>query len=217
MPVVKAQRQSEPKSKPCSKSGSVAGPKATATTIATARSMIGTPAAMPAVLQAPSTVWLAKPLAALMAPIKKVGTVKAEGGTVPIKDVLGNNELNQNVLGKSALTKKILSKKTSIKIVPIKSARGKSRSAWRLQLHSMNSENAVRREWSRLRKVQRDLFGDLRLTVTRPAKGPFYRLQVGPLADRRAERRFCAKLKRRDMDLSLSGPDPRIPGRHGRT
>ncbi len=58
--------------------------------------------------------------------------------------------------------------------------------AFRIQLGSLNSASAAEAEWRRRKRRQRDLLEALRPRVQRAdlgAKGVFYRLQAGPLAD----------------------------------
>jgi cell division septation protein DedD len=71
---------------------------------------------------------------------------------------------------------------------------------WRVQLVSLRSAAAVRREWTRLKKTHRDVLRRLRLTVKTNRSGSLYRLQAGPLSNRKAAKRLCATIKRRRLD-----------------
>ena len=69
----------------------------------------------------------------------------------------------------------------------------------RLQLGSVHSEDAARREWDRIKRTNSDLLGSLSATLVRADlgdKGVFYRIQTGPIAD---ADRICGELKRRNI------------------
>ncbi len=72
--------------------------------------------------------------------------------------------------------------------------------AYRVQLVSLGSAAAVRREWIRLKKAHRDVLHGLRLTMKTNRSGSLYRLQAGPLSNRRAATSLCATIKRRRLD-----------------
>ncbi len=75
---------------------------------------------------------------------------------------------------------------------------------YRVQLHALGSDAAVRREWPRLQKTHGDLLGGLSLKVVRTGSGPrqksFYRMQIGTLASAAAAKKLCDRLKRRKLD-----------------
>ena len=77
-------------------------------------------------------------------------------------------------------------------------------SNYRLQLAALRSENAVQQTWRKLRRKHGDLLSRLELAVEKtdlgPPKGVFFRLLVGPLADRTATRKLCADLAKRGVD-----------------
>lgn len=75
-----------------------------------------------------------------------------------------------------------------------------ARRGWRVQLVSLGSAAAVRREWTRLKKTHRDVLRRLRLTVKTNRSGSLYRLQAGPLSNRKAAKKLCATIKRRRLD-----------------
>ena len=73
---------------------------------------------------------------------------------------------------------------------------------WRIQLSALRSDDAARKEWTRLQKRYQDLLGELTLHVEKvdlgQGKGIFYRVQGGPL-DRNAAKEICAQLKSRQQ------------------
>ncbi|MCH7543256.1 MAG: SPOR domain-containing protein [Proteobacteria bacterium] len=79
-----------------------------------------------------------------------------------------------------------------------------------MQLHALNSDAAVRREWPRLQKTHGDLLRGLSLKVVRTGSGPreksFYRMQVGTLASAAAAKKLCDRLKRRKLDCVIVRP-----------
>jgi len=81
---------------------------------------------------------------------------------------------------------------------------------YRVQLHALASDAAVRRAWPRLQKTHGDLLGGLSLVVVRSGKGPpdktFYRMQVGTLASAAAAKMLCDRLKRRKLDCVIVRP-----------
>ncbi len=90
---------------------------------------------------------------------------------------------------------------------PKKRPRAIARSAYRVQLHALASDAAVRREWRRLRKRHRALFSGLKLTVS-PKRGnagnkTVFRMQLGALSSRTQARTLCKKLHRRKMSCMV--------------
>jgi SPOR domain len=77
----------------------------------------------------------------------------------------------------------------------------------RIQLASVKSATAARRLWSRLQQQEPDILGPLRPRVERAAleRGTVYRVQAGPLVDRKAAQRICAALERRKLDCMVVG------------
>jgi hypothetical protein len=76
----------------------------------------------------------------------------------------------------------------------------------RVQLASLRSPEAAREEWARLKRENPDLLGKLTAVAVRSdlgAKGVYYRIEAGPLADRTAAVRLCKALKERDFGCSL--------------
>ena len=80
---------------------------------------------------------------------------------------------------------------------------------YRLQLGALTSEEAARSEWQKLQKQQPDILGKLSLTIARAdlgAKGVYYRIQAGPIADAAAAAQQCAALKSRNVGCLLVKP-----------
>jgi cell division septation protein DedD len=72
----------------------------------------------------------------------------------------------------------------------------------RLQLGSVRSEDAARKEWERIKRKNTDLLGTLSATPIRADlgdKGIYYRIQTGPVADQAAAERICSELKQRSV------------------
>lgn len=81
--------------------------------------------------------------------------------------------------------------------------------AYRLQLGALGSEEAAKQEWLRLQKQQPDVLGKLSLAVSRidlGAKGVYYRIQAGPIADAAQAEQSCATLKSRNVGCILVKP-----------
>jgi cell division septation protein DedD len=81
--------------------------------------------------------------------------------------------------------------------------------AYRLQLGALKSEAAAKAEWQKLQRQQPDVLGKLSLTVSRVdlgAKGVYYRIQAGPVADAGQAAQDCAALKSRNIGCILVKP-----------
>ncbi len=81
--------------------------------------------------------------------------------------------------------------------------------AFRIQLAAMRSATAAEAEWRRLKRRHRDLLEALRPRVQRAdlgAKGVFYRLQAGPLADAGRAKGLCETLARRTVPCLVITP-----------
>ncbi len=93
---------------------------------------------------------------------------------------------------------------------PGETAGGAGGGGYRVQLHALGSDAAVRREWPRLQKTHGDLLGGLSLKVVRTGSGPrqksFYRMQLGTLASAAAAKKLCDRLKRRKLDCVIVRP-----------
>ena len=73
----------------------------------------------------------------------------------------------------------------------------------RVQIYSARSRDGALAAWARLSSDEKDLLGSLTHRVVKaeiPKRGVFYRLRVGPLADKAAARRLCGLLKGRGRD-----------------
>lgn len=80
---------------------------------------------------------------------------------------------------------------------------------YRLQLGALASEDAAKQEWLRLQRREPDVLGRLSLTVSRidlGAKGIYYRIQAGPIADAGQAAQSCAALKSRNIGCILVKP-----------
>ncbi len=81
---------------------------------------------------------------------------------------------------------------------------------FKIQLASLRSNVAVAQSWKRLVKSNKDLLGGLRLTIVRrdlgSAKGVYFRMHAGPMADAVAARDLCARLKRRKLSCLVVRP-----------
>jgi len=88
---------------------------------------------------------------------------------------------------------KVVEVKTAPKPKPI-AVTGK---VYRIQLAAVRSEDAAVKEWKRLSKKYPALLGGLSLNTQKAdlgAKGIFYRIRVGPLANEAAAKKLCADL-----------------------
>jgi hypothetical protein len=81
--------------------------------------------------------------------------------------------------------------------------------SYRLQLGAMRTEEAAKSEWLKLQRQNSDVLGKLSLSVGRVdlgAKGTYYRIQAGPLADEAKAAQDCAALKSRKISCILVKP-----------
>jgi hypothetical protein len=72
--------------------------------------------------------------------------------------------------------------------------------AFRLQIGSLRTPARAKKEWERLKRQHQDLLGALEYklqSVDLGARGVFYRILAGPIADAADAERNCAELKRR--------------------
>lgn len=89
---------------------------------------------------------------------------------------------------------------------PTAPANGKG---YRLQLGSVRSAEAAKKEWDHLKSEQADLLGAMGFTAERAdlgARGVYYRIQVGPIADASTAERDCNELKKRGVGCILVKP-----------
>ncbi|HEX9568975.1 MAG TPA: SPOR domain-containing protein [Rhodospirillales bacterium] len=79
-----------------------------------------------------------------------------------------------------------------------------------VQLAAARSQEGAEIEWEKLRSKNQDLLGNLRLIVTKAdlgqARGVFYRLRAGPIADEAAARELCSQLTKRQVGCLVIKP-----------
>ena len=76
-----------------------------------------------------------------------------------------------------------------------------------VRLASVRTPESAREEWSRLKRDNADLLGNLRanaVPVDLGEKGLYYRIQAGPFADAAAAARLCTELKKRNHGCILA-------------
>ncbi|MBI2585981.1 MAG: SPOR domain-containing protein [Rhodospirillales bacterium] len=82
--------------------------------------------------------------------------------------------------------------------------------AYVVQLAAARSQEGAEIEWEKLRSKNQDLLGNLRLIVTKAdlgqARGVFYRLRAGPIADEAAARELCSQLTKRQVGCLVIKP-----------
>jgi len=81
--------------------------------------------------------------------------------------------------------------------------------SYRLQLGALKTEAAAKAEWLKLQRQNSDVLGRLSLSVSRVdlgAKGTYYRIQAGPIADAEKATQGCAALKSRKIACILVKP-----------
>jgi cell division septation protein DedD len=81
--------------------------------------------------------------------------------------------------------------------------------AYRLQLGALKTEEAAKAEWLKLQRQNSDVLGKLSLSVSRVdlgAKGAYYRIQAGPVADEAKAAEDCTALKSRKVGCILVKP-----------
>jgi hypothetical protein len=81
--------------------------------------------------------------------------------------------------------------------------------SYRLQLGALKTEEAAKTEWLKLQRQNSDVLGKLSLSVSRVdlgAKGTYYRIQAGPVADEGRAAQDCAALKSRNVGCILVKP-----------
>jgi hypothetical protein len=81
--------------------------------------------------------------------------------------------------------------------------------SYRLQLGALKTEEAAKSAWLKLQRQNSDVLGKLSLSVSRVelgAKGAYYRIQAGPIADETKAAQDCAALKSRKIACILVKP-----------
>ena len=84
-----------------------------------------------------------------------------------------------------------------------------ARAGFRVQLGAVKSKAHAARMAGRWSRIHKAVLGNLRIMLERAdlgARGIFYRLRAGPLADRSAAAALCAKLKARKQDCIVIKP-----------
>lgn len=95
------------------------------------------------------------------------------------------------------------------KIVPPTAPQPALGAGYRLQLGALRSEAAAAQAWQRLKRAQPDVLGRLNAAISQvdiAGKGVFYRLQVGPIADRARAEQSCAILRSRHVGCFIVQP-----------
>jgi cell division septation protein DedD len=80
---------------------------------------------------------------------------------------------------------------------------------YRLQIAAVRSPAAAKQEWERLRRLHSDVLGNLGFAMERVdlgARGVFYRIQAGPVADAAQAEHDCNELKQRGVGCLLVKP-----------
>lgn len=80
---------------------------------------------------------------------------------------------------------------------------------YRLQIGAVRSPEAAKQEWERLRRLHATVLGKLNLVTERAdlgARGIFYRIQAGPIADAATAEQDCSELKRHGVGCILVKP-----------
>jgi hypothetical protein len=80
---------------------------------------------------------------------------------------------------------------------------------YRLQLGAEKGPEIAKQEWDRIKRQNADLVGSLSASVDRAdlgARGVFYRIHVGPIADATQAERLCAQLRQRGVGCILAKP-----------
>lgn len=71
-----------------------------------------------------------------------------------------------------------------------------------VQLGTFKEEDEATKSWQEVRERNSDIFGDVGIRVTKSenAKGPYYRLQAGPIYEEGEAKELCKRLKARSQD-----------------
>jgi cell division septation protein DedD len=80
---------------------------------------------------------------------------------------------------------------------------------FRLQLGAERTPEIAKQEWDRIKRQHSDLLGALAVSVDRAdlgARGVFYRIHVGPIADQAQAERLCAQLRQRGVGCLIAKP-----------
>jgi hypothetical protein len=80
---------------------------------------------------------------------------------------------------------------------------------YRLQVGALRTPGEATAEWNRLKRTQADILGALGMRSVRTdlgAKGIYYRIEAGPIADAATAERLCGALKERKVGCILVRP-----------
>lgn len=101
---------------------------------------------------------------------------------------------------KKAAPPKRVAAKTPAKKAVSKAKKKPSSATYRVQMSSLRSQSAVKKNWATLRKRHGDLLGGLSLSIESATlsggRGTYHRMQAGPLASRKQANALCASLKK---------------------
>ncbi len=81
-------------------------------------------------------------------------------------------------------------------------AASRAASGYMVQLASVRSEDAARKEWERLQRVHPDLLGDLELALQRAdlgERGVFFRIRTGPFPNKATAEDMCWQIKAAEL------------------
>lgn len=81
--------------------------------------------------------------------------------------------------------------------------------AYKVQIASVPSQEQAEKEWSKAKAANSDLLGGLTMSIQKAdlgAKGIYYRVQAGPLADDTAAKALCASLQPRKIGCLVVRP-----------
>lgn len=82
-------------------------------------------------------------------------------------------------------------------------------SAYKVQIASVPSQEQAEKEWAKAKAANSDLLGALTMSIQRAdlgAKGIYYRVQAGPLADDAAAKTLCSSLQSRKIGCLVVRP-----------
>ncbi|CCQ73624.1 SPOR domain-containing protein [Magnetospira sp. QH-2] len=145
-------------------------------------------------LTKPETILKAAPKPAPAPPPAPVAKAKPEAKPAP-KPVVKPKPVAKPVQRPSALAKSVGSKSL-----------GK---VYQVQVAALRDRNKAVQAWSTLQKKHKDLLGTLSVAIVRAdlgAKGIYYRVRGGPLANNDKAKDLCAKLKQRKVGCLVVRP-----------
>ncbi len=106
------------------------------------------------------------------------------------------------VAAKPAPKKKLARAVKPKPVAPKPASAAQSRSGYAVQLASVRSQDAAKKEWKRLSKRHKDILIGLDPTIVKAdlgGKGVYFRLRVAGMGDRKQAQDFCDKLKARKV------------------